>query len=304
VTIPPAGSAAPTGIVFNGTSGAFVVTDPGTGKSGTAAFIFSSEDGIISGWSPAANPTMALIGADASSRPVPAIYKGLAIATPAQTGDGSYLYATNFANGLVEQFDSNYNLIRSFTDANVAAGYAPFGAQTIDGHLFVTYALRSGEDDVAGPGNGYVDMFNFDGTFVRTLVGQGGQINSPWGLDIAPASFGQYAGDLLVGNFGDGTISIFDPDTGDFIGKLLGTDGNPLVIDGLWGLMNGNGGAGGLPGSLYFTAGIDDEAHGLFGAITPAAPEPGTWAMMLLGFGAVGIAIRRSRYSASLPQLA
>jgi uncharacterized protein (TIGR03118 family) len=175
----------------------------------------------------------------------------------------------------------------------VAPGYAPFGAQVLGGHVFVTYALQDAdkEDDVGGAGHGYVDEFNLDGTLVRQLASEGGPVDSPWGLDIAPSSFGQFAGDLLVGNFGDGTISAFDLTSGAFKGKLLGTDGNPIVLGDLWGLLNGNGGRGGDPGKVYFTAGVSDEAHGLFGALTPV-PEPGTWALMLGGFAMSGVMIR------------
>ena len=292
VTVPPplgtTGTSAPTGIVFNGNAASFQVTSGG--KTGTSAFIFSTEDGTISGWAPSVDGTHAIIGADESSLGAGAVYKGLAIAS---TGTGNFLYATDFANGLVEQFDSNFNLVRSFTDAGVAPGYAPFGAQVLDGHLFVTYALRgSTGDDVAGPGNGYVDIFNFDGTLFQRLVSQGGEVNSPWGLDIAPAGFGDAAGNLLVGNFGDGTISVFDLLAGTFMGKLLGEDGNPLQIDGLWALMNGNGGNGGDPGKVYFTAGLNGEQDGLFGSLS-AVPEPSTWALILIGFGAIGMRMRR-----------
>jgi len=215
-----------------------------------------------------------------------------------------FLYASDFSNGLIEQFDSGFNLVRSFGDPTVAAGYAPFGAQVLGGHLFVTYALQDAdkEDDVAGPGNGYVDEFNLDGTFVRQLVGQGGEINSPWGLDIAPSSFGEFAGDLLVGNFGDGTISAFDLTTGMFDGKLRGTDGNPIVLGDLWALLNGNGGKGGDTDKVYFTAGVSDEAHGLFGALVAVpVPEPGSWALMLCGFAISGINPRSREPPAILP---
>ena len=247
------------------------------------------------------NGTQAIIAADESSLGAGAVYKGLAIAS---TSTGNFLYASDFNNGLVEQFDSSFNLVRSFTDAGVAPGYAPFGIQVLDGHLFVTYALRGATgDDVAGAGNGYVDVFNFDGTLFQRLVSQGAEVNSPWGLDIAPGTFGNLAGKLLVGNFGDGTISAFDLLTGAFVGQLMGTDGKPLAIDGLWALMNGNGANGGDTGKVYFTAGLNDEADGLFGSIA-AVPEPSTWALMLLGFGAVGLAVRRRRNGAALPRLA
>jgi uncharacterized protein (TIGR03118 family) len=277
--------------VFNGSPGTFQVTSGG--KTGTSAFIFSTEDGTISGWAPSVDTTHAILAADNSMMGAGAVYKGLAIAS---TSAGNFIYASDFRNGFVEQFDSHFNLVRSFSDPSVAPGYAPFGAQVLDGHLFVTYALQDGakHDDVAGPGNGYVDVFNFDGTLFERLVSQGGQVNSPWGLDIAPASFGDAAGKLLVGNFGDGTISIFDLVTGNFMGKLLGEDGKPIVIDGLWALVNGNGGNGGDPNKVYFTAGINGEADGLFGSLSPV-PEPSTWALMLFGLGAIGVALRRRR---------
>jgi uncharacterized protein (TIGR03118 family) len=303
VTIPPpAGStdtATPTGTVFNGNAGSFQVSSGG--KTGTSAFIFSTEDGTISGWSPAVNGTNAILAADESTLGAGAVYKGLAIGS---FGGSNYLYATDFRNGLVEQFDSNFNLVRSFTDAGVAPGFAPFGAQVLNGHLYVTYAMQDAtrHDDVAGAGNGYVDVFNLDGTFLQRLVSQGAQVNSPWGLDIAPSSFPDFAGQLLVGNFGDGTISAFNLLTGNFLGQLTGADGNPLRIDGLWALMNGNGTNSDSNG-IYFTAGLNGEQDGLFGVIH-AVPEPSTWAMMLLGFGAIGFRMRRRANIARLHQLA
>ena len=290
VTVNPSG-AAPTGQVFNGVSTDFQITEGG--KTGSAAFIFAGEEGTISGWSSGVALNHTVVAVDNSNLGDGAIYKGLAIGSSAGT---QFLYATDFHNGLVEQFDSTFHLVRSFGDASVAAGYAPFGAQVLNNHLFVTYALQDAdkEDDVAGAGNGYVDEFNLDGTFVRQLVGQGGAINSPWGLDIAPSSFGEFAGDLLVGNFGDGTISAYDLTTGAFEGRLLGTDGNPIVVGDLWALMNGNGGKGGDTDKVYFTAGVSDEAHGLFGSLT-AVPEPASWAMMVGGFGLMGAAMRRRR---------
>ena len=289
VTIP--GPANPTGIVFNGSPSSFTVSSGG--KSGSAAFIYSTEGGTIAGWSPGVNPTNAIQVVDNSALGAGAVYKGLAIGT---SGGSSSLYATDFRNGLVEQFDSGFNLVRSFTDASVAPGYAPFGAQVFGDHLFVTYALKDeeGEDDVSGPGHGYVDEFALDGTLVRQLVAAGGEVDSPWGLAIAPSSFGSFAGDLLVGNFGDGTISGFDLTTGAFEGRLLDEQGNPIMLGDLWGLIAGNGAAGGDTDKIYFTAGVSDEAHGLFGRIA-AVPEPASWMLMLGGFGAVGGALRSRR---------
>lgn len=291
VNIPPSGSS-PTGIVFNGTTGFKVGENTATGvKTGAAAFIFATEAGGISGWSPGVDIANSVTAVDNSALGAGAVYKGLAIGTNA---GATFLYATDFRNGLVEQFDSNYNLVRSFTDPSVAAGYAPFGIQTLGSHLFVTYALQnaSKHDEISGAGLGYVDEFNLDGTFARRLVSAGGQVDSPWGLTIAPTSFKGFAGDLLVGNFGDGTISAFDAVTGTFRGQLLGADNNPLVVNGLWGLINGNGGRGGDLSKVYFTAGGIGEAHGLLGSIA-AVPEPETWAMMLFGLGLVGFAMRK-----------
>jgi uncharacterized protein (TIGR03118 family) len=148
-------------------------------------------------------------------------------------------------------------------------------------------------DDVAGAGNGYVDAFSLNGTFEHRIVSQGGPINSPWGLDIAPAGFGNLAGDLLVGNFGDGTISIFNPTTDAYLGKLLGSDGKPIVEGDLWALVNGNGGPGSNVNGVYFTAGVMDEAHGLFGVLS--VPEPRTWALMIVGLGLMGASLRTRR---------
>jgi len=296
VTINPAG-AAPTGLVWNGNNADFKVSEGG--KTGSAAFIFAGEEGTISGWSPAVALGHSVVAVDNSALGAGAVYKALAIG---DTGGAQFLYASDFRNGMVEQFDSGFHLIRSFSDPSVAAGYAPFGAQVLNGHLFVTYALQDADkhDDVAGAGNGYVDEFNLDGTLVHQLVSKGGQVDSPWGLDIAPSSFGQFAGDLLVGNFGDGTISAFDLTSGMFEGKLRGTDGNPIVLGDLWGLLNGNGGKGGDADKVYFTAGVSDEAHGLFGALA-AVPEPGSWALMLCGFAMTGMMIRGQSARRALP---
>jgi uncharacterized protein (TIGR03118 family) len=303
VTVPPptgsSSTSAPTGIVFNGNAGSFQVSSGG--KTGTSAFIFSTEDGTISGWSPAVNGTQAILATDESNLGAGAVYKGLAIGSNAGS---NFIYASDFRNGLVEQFDSSFNLVRAFTDAGVAPGYAPFGIQVLGGKLYVTYALQNAErhDDVAGAGNGYVDVFGLDGTFLQRLVSQGGEVNSPWGLDIAPAGFGDFAGKLLVGNFGDGTISAFDLLTGNFFGQLTDGDGSLLHIDGLWGLENGNGVASDA-NKVYFTAGLNGEEDGLFGSIA-AVPEPSTWAMMLFGFAAIGARLRRRRDPGALPQLA
>ena len=294
VTIPPATGATmsnPTGQVFNGTSG-FKLSD-GT----PATFLFVSEDGAISGWNPALGTTGTVNGliavnngnTDPSKN---AVYKGLAI-----DNSGGDLFATNFRSGQIEMYNSSFGLVKTFTDPGKPAGYAPFNDKVINGELYVTFALQDAakHDDVAGLGNGFVDVFNLDGSFAKRLISQG-QLDLPWGLALAPSSFGSFAGDLLVGNFGNGKINAYNATTGAFLGTLDGSDGNPLSIDGLWGLTFGNGAAGGSLDTLYFTAGPNDEANGLFGSLT-AVPEASTWAMMLLGFCGLGMAARRRRRS-------
>lgn len=272
VTIPPdAGSpadttAAPTGTVFNGTTD-FVVA--AKGHSAASRFIFATEDGTISGWNPAVDGMHAILGADRSADG--AVYKGLALA---QTAAGNFLYATNFRAGTVDVFDAQFHLVSlagAFVDPNIPAGYAPFNVRNIGGWLYVTYAKQNDvkHDDVAGQGHGFLDVFDTSGQLVRRIA-QHGVLNSPWGLALAPASFGRFGGDLLVGNFGDGHINAFDPASGNFRGELRDDHGHALVIDGLWALTFGNGASGGRTDTLYFTAGPDGEQHGLFGAVSPA----------------------------------
>ena len=284
VTVPPPTGAsppsAPTGQVFNGTA-SFAI-------GGTKPlFLFGTEDGTISGWAPSFGTTAQLAPTSANGQ----VYKGLAIGS---NGTGDHLYAADFHGGVVETYTNGFGSApTTFTDPTVAAGYAPFNVQVLGGKLYVTFALQNADkhDDVGGAGNGYVDVFNLDGTFNRRLVSLGGQIDSPWGLAIAPTSFREFAGDLLVGNFGDGTISAFDNTTGAFQGKLLGRDMNPLSFGDLWALTPGNGHSAGDTQKIYFTAGLSGESHGLFGALS-AAPEPAGWAMMIVGFGLAGVALR------------
>jgi len=267
VIIPPAGnssagtSGTPTGTVFNGSGAAF------RGDR----FIFATEDGAIAGWQPAYGAT-AVIGKDNSL--TGAVYKGLAI-----DGSGSpHLYAANFHAGTIDVFDSAYNqvtLAGAFSDPKIPANYAPFNVQNLGGTLYVTYAMQDADrhDDVAGRGHGFVDAFDVNGNFLSRLVTHG-QLDSPWGLAIAPASFGKFAGDLLVGNFGDGHINVYTLAKGNFRGWLRDVaTGGPITIDGLWALRVGNGGPGpngGDPNAVYFTAGINGEQDGLFGTITNA----------------------------------
>ncbi len=260
VTIPPSSASTeggnPTGIVFNSLGG-FVVTE--NNLSGASAFIFVSEDGVISGWSPQVALDHAVVAVDPGKRD--AIYKGAALGT---APGGARLYVTNFHAGTVEIYDGNFSRIHGankFVDPTLPSGFAPFGIANINGSIYVTYAKQdaNAEDDVGGPGRGFVNVFDTQGNFLRRLISRG-ELNSPWGLALAPQGFGVFAGALLVGNFGNGRINAYDPNTGAFIGQLAKRSAKPLVIDGLWGLFF-------IDKRLFFTAGIADEAHGLFGVI-------------------------------------
>lgn len=260
---------APTGVVSNTNSASFVVTN-GTTSAG-ARFIFSTEEGKILGWNPSVAATSAVVAVDNSG--AHAVYKGLAIAsTPA----GDFLYATDFHNGRVKVFDAKFQPVSTaggFADPEIAAGYAPFGIQNVNGAIVVTYAKQDAvaHDDVPGQGHGFVDMFDTRGNLI-VRVAQHGLLNSPWGLAMAPAQFGAFSGDLLVGNFGDGRISAFEPMPGgvfELVGQLRTGDGARLVIDGLWALQFGKGTTNNGPmTTLFFTAGPGGEQHGLFGTIT------------------------------------
>jgi uncharacterized protein (TIGR03118 family) len=258
----------PTGLVFNPTPG-FVVHS-GT-SSGPALFIFDSEAGLVTGWNPGVPPpppsTQAQVGASVPD----AIYKGLAIAS---TTAGTFLYGANFHQGRIDVFDQGFNLVHlsgSFQDPEIPPGFAPFNVQELGGRLYVAYAKQDAdrEDEVAGPALGFVDVYSTSGQLLRHLI-EHGQLNAPWGLALAPAGFGRFGGALLVGNFGNGRINAYNPTTGEFLGRLRHEDGSPVQIDGLWTLRFGNG-VTGTPTTLLFTAGIDDEAHGLFGAIEAAS---------------------------------
>lgn len=276
VTIPPPagspGPSAPNGVVFNSTS-----------SFGGSHFIFATEDGTISAWTSGASAVLQV------TSPAGSVYKGLA---SGNNGSGNLLYAANFGLDRVDVFNGNFQLTTvpgGFQDNTIPAGYAPFNIQNIGGKLYVTYALQDSakHDDVAGPGNGFIDVFDLNGNLLQRLTSQGA-LNSPWGLALAPAGFGALGGDLLVGNFGDGTINAYNPNTGAFISPLDGTSGAPVVIEGLWGLSFGNGAQGTGLNTLYFTAGIpgpdDVEDHGLFGLLAPV-PEPASTALFALGLG-------------------
>jgi uncharacterized protein (TIGR03118 family) len=275
VMTPPATAAAPTGIVFNPSSSLpnsseFLI--PGT--KDPAVFIFDGEDGGIWAWNPNFDLTNAALVVDNSTSPSLAdssVYKGLALAKRSK-GDPT-LYATNFRHGTVDVFDSNFKPVTGgFVDPNLPANYAPFGIASIDNLLYVTFALQNGakHDDVRGAGNGFVDVFTPEGVLIKRLIQftpGSGPLNSPWGLARVPNQFGNFGHNvLLVGNFGDGMINAFNINTGTFIASLLHRPGQPLDFNGLWGLFF-------FDDRLYFTAGIGDESHGLFGVIRPVERE-------------------------------
>ncbi len=277
-----------TGQVFSGTS-----------SFNGDLFLFAGEDGGIYGWRGALGRTAETLKAPTDLDPTDPnagdVYKGLALS-------GSHLIAANFRTGKLDVFNGSVDAAHetSVADPNVPAGYAPFGVQNLKGTIYVTFALQDPfkHDDVAGAGNGFVDIFDpLSGTFTRqTPLISGNPLNSPWGLALAPSNFGPFSNDLLVGNFGDGTINAFDPATGAPRGTLTSADGSPIAIDGLWGLMFGNGGTAGPTNRLFFTAGTNGEADGLFGAIDPV-PEPAS--AVLFALGGVGLALFRRRTRAA-----
>jgi uncharacterized protein (TIGR03118 family) len=261
VTIPSADGSdtgTPDGIVFNSTSGFPINGNP-------AAFIFSTEDGTISGWNGGASAVITVNNDNA------AVYKGIALAS---AGGNNYLYVANFHAGTVEVYDSSFAPhsfgANAFIDSSIPSGFAPFNVALIGSNLYVTYAKQDADkhDDVAGPGNGYVDVYDTQGNLLRRLPHLI-QMNSPWAVVLAPANFGAFSNDLLVGNFGSGSIMAFDANTGSFIGLMFDEAKLQLRINGLWGLQFGNGHSSGPANTLFYTAGTFDEAYGTFGMIVP-----------------------------------
>jgi uncharacterized protein (TIGR03118 family) len=262
------GQSTPTGIVANTTGAGFAVN----GKPGL--FILDSEDGAITSWNGSDPVTIKVDNSRAG-----AVYKGLALIT---NGSGTFLLAANFNSGAVEVYDNLFDvahLAGTFTDPNLPSGFAPFGIHIINGQVLVTYALQdqARHDPVHQAGAGYVDLFDLNGNFVQRLVSQG-NLNAPWGATIPPAGFGAFGGKLLIGNFGDGAINAFDPTAGTFIDQMKDSTGAVITNASLWDMVFGGGGTSGDPSTLYITAGLSNEQHGLFAAITANASTPPTTA--------------------------
>ncbi len=253
-----------TGNVFNGTT-----------DFNAYHFIFAAEDGSINAWKTGTAADQPVLPSAAN------VYKGLAIGN---NGTGNFLYAANFRAGTIDVYNTSFapvTLSGGFADGSLPTGYAPFDVQNLGGSLYVTYALQDATKsvDVHGPGNGFVDKFDLNGNLLGRLVSNG-NLNSPWGIAIAPATFGAVGGDLLVGNFGDGRINAYNPATGAFVDSLRDASNTPITEGGLWALAFGNGGNGGATNTLYFTAGPGGETHGLLGAIN--VPEPTLVSLLIL----------------------
>jgi uncharacterized protein (TIGR03118 family) len=250
----------PDGIVFNGTTDFEIVP----GKSGI--FLFSTEDGTIQAWNPqvARNSTEIMFNGWPDAE-----YKGMALGV---AGGANYIYAANFKAGTVDAFDAHYQQHSfgsgAFTDNTIPAGYAPFNVFNVNGNIVVSYALPDDdkEDDVPGPGHGYLRVYDSQGNLLQRLP-HVFQLNSPWGMAVAPSNWGTFSGKLLVGQFGSGAIAVFDLAKNTFVGVLQDTDGLPIRINGLWGLSYGNGGQAGPTDTLFFAAGYFGEEHGMFGSI-------------------------------------
>jgi uncharacterized protein (TIGR03118 family) len=255
----------PTGIVFNGSSG-FVVTKGAV--SGPSRFLFATEDGVIAGWAPNVDGTHAIVAVN-NSTATGAIYKGLALSAG---GSGQLLYATDFHNGKVDVFTSTFAPATlptgAFTDSHLPSGYAPFGIQAINGDIFVTYAKQDvdREEEVTGSGRGFVNAYDPNGRLLNRVAWRGA-LNAPWGIAQAPAGFGLFSNALLIANFGDGRINAYDPIFNIFLGTLRGPDHHTIQIEGLWGIAFGNGLSNQPVNTLFFAAGPDDEAHGLYGRL-------------------------------------
>jgi len=265
VTIPAASGSdhgVPTGITGNPSAADFRVAGP---DSAAANFIWCTEDGAIAAWNSGTTATIEFVAPDG------AVYKGLALAG---NGTSFRLYAADFHNGKIDVLTNTFaptSVPGNFEDPSIPAGFHPFNIMNLQGNLYVAYALKEsgGDDEVAGAGLGFVDVFDADGVLIERVASRG-KLNAPWGMAIAPAGFGKFSNHLLVGNFGDGTINAYDVKSFTFAGQLRAADGGVLKIDGLWGIAFGNGFQRQPTDTLFFAAGPGDESHGLYGKIEPA----------------------------------
>ena len=269
VAIPPAsgaGPGSPTGITFNGTNDFRIVVPPAV-TSVAAAFVFVSEDGVISAWAPGLT-TAQVVATNPSAN-----YKGVAIA-----GDGTanHLYAADFVGRKIDVYTNAFvptSVPGGFADPSIPDGYGPFNIMAFQGNLYVAYAkLGADGDEVAGQGLGFVRVFDANGVLLKSLVSHG-PLNAPWGMALAPAGFGRFGNRLLVGNFGDGMINAFDVKTGNFVGRLRIGKGKPEGVAGLWGIAFGSGVRSQPTDTLFFAAGINDEDDGLYGRMEPESDE-------------------------------
>jgi uncharacterized protein (TIGR03118 family) len=263
--------AGPTGQVFNGTGGFMIMT--GNGLE-TALFIFAGEGGTIAGWAKDSGAAAGTAFDDGVvDGPAHAVYKALAMGS---VGGANFLYATDLHNNKVDVFDTNFAkpaaMQGKFVDPNIPAGFAPFGITAANGQLYVTYAMQdtAKNDEIPGAGLGYVDVFDLSGNFVSRFA-SGGALNAPWGIAVAPTGFATLQGQVLVGNFGDGTINAFTPNGTSLAtsnGPLKNATGQALAFPGLWSLVFGNGDADKPTTTLFYTAGFANQTDGLLGSIT------------------------------------
>jgi uncharacterized protein (TIGR03118 family) len=283
VGVPPNSTASPhgtpTGTVFNTSGKGFNVSE--NGNTGSSVFLFDTVDGTISGWNPNVDRNNAIVEVNNPG----AIYLGLAIATH---HDDTFLYAANFARGTIDVYDQKWQPVTTppgnFTDPNLPSDYHPFNVQAINNQLYVEYApvdkVLAGQAD---PGDGAVDVYNAEGQLEQRLILPGDtHLVDPWAVAMAPPNFGSFSNDLLVGNFGSGTINAFNPHSGRFVGQLEDANGQPITITHLWALEFGNGGTAGPTNTLYFTAGLtshlapgNNPFHGLFGSLEVATHRQG-----------------------------
>jgi uncharacterized protein (TIGR03118 family) len=281
ITIPSSAAGVqpnPTGQVYNGTGGFLI---PTTNGQETALFIFDGEGGTIVGWAKDSGATAVTAYDDGIANGAQhAVYKGLALGT---VNGATYLYATDLHNNKVDVFDTTFSkpaaMQGKFIDPTIPAGFVPFGIATVDGQLYVTFAMQdtAKHDEVTGAGLGYVDVFDLSGNFVSRFA-SAGALNAPWGIAMAPTGFGSFSGDVLIGNFGDGTVNIFMPNgsLATDVGQLAVANGGTFTIPGLWSLEFGNGDPDKPLTTLFYTAGFADQTDGVFGSVALSAASSPT----------------------------